>query len=194
MPITALDDRTALVLVDLQVGITALAPDGLVGPVLSTAARLADGFRAAGLPVVLVRVQFSDDFADAPRNRTTTSLTGSPPPDYAEIHPGVRARPTDLLVTKRQPGAFHGTDLDCRLRRRGITGIVLGGLLTGLGVESTARAGYDHGYNLTVVEDASADVDPARHTNSLQRVFPLLGEVGRADDVLGLLEGRRVGG
>jgi nicotinamidase-related amidase len=189
MPVTELDPHTALVLIDLQQGIGAMAPADLIDPVADAAGRLAAGFRARGLPVVLVRVEFSADLGDFPRNRATAAV---PPPatlpaGFAQILPAVGRRPEDLLVTKRQPGAFYGTDLDLQLRRRGVTGIVLGGVFTSIGVESTARAGYDHGYNITFAADAMADRNPAAHEHSVRTVFPRYGEVGDVASILRLL-------
>src|SRR2546430_2067043 len=137
MSLTSLDARTAVVLIDLQRGITALIdPDALAAPV-AAAAELAAAFRARSLPVVLVRTDFSPDAADAPRNRTTAARRPSsarPPADWTQSLPELGAQPDDLVVTKRRPGAFHGTDLDLQLRSRDITGIVLGGLAASVGV------------------------------------------------------------
>jgi nicotinamidase-related amidase len=190
MPITTLDERTALVLIDLQRGITWLTGPELAGPAVTHAARLAGAFRARDLPVILVRVNFSADGADAPRNRVTQRLAGgSPPPDWAEIIPELGPEKTDILVTKRQTGAFYGTDLDLQLRRRGVTGIVLGGIMTSLGVESTARAAYDHGYNVTFASDAMADPRAEAHRHSLEVTFPVFGEVGTSDAIIAALPG-----
>ena len=71
------------------------------------------------------------------------------------------AADSDVRVTKHQPGAFHGTDLDLQLRRRRIDTIVIGGISTNVGVESTARAGYDLGYNFVFLEDAMAALGAA---------------------------------
>lgn len=112
MPLTALDTRTALVLIDLQHGAHVLVdPQSLAGP-LARAGELAAAFRARGLPVVLVRVNFAPDWADAPRNRTSSGRPGGQPPaNWAELLPELDRQPTDVLVTKHQAGAFHGTDL-----------------------------------------------------------------------------------
>ena len=96
-------------------------------------------------------------------------------------------RPSDLVVTKHQPGAFYGTDLDLQLRRRGVTGIVLGGVATSLGVESTGRAGYDLGYNLTFAADAMADVSPRAHQHCLEVTFPQFGEVDTTEAIIAAL-------
>lgn len=191
MPVTELDPRTALVLIDLQQGIGAMAPSNVVENVVAASARLATAFRAQHLPVVLVHVDFSPDGGDAPRTRSTMSIAGMAlPPNWASTLPGLGRQPSDLLVIKRQAGAFYGTDLDLQLRRRKVTGIVLGGLFTGMGVESTGRAAADHGYNVSFASDAMADFDPAVHVNSVTSVFPRFGEVGDTDSILALL-GRR---
>jgi nicotinamidase-related amidase len=189
MSLTSLDDRTALVLIDLQRGITGLVdPEALTGPV-AAAAELAAAFRARSLPVVLVRMDFSPDAADAPRNRTSVGRRPSarPPADWTQLLPELGAQPADLVVTKHRPGAFHGTDLDLQLRSRGITGIVLGGFATSLGVESTGRAGYDLGYNVTFAADALADLRPAAHEHSVNVTFPLFGEVDTAAAIIAAL-------
>lgn len=184
MPMTTLDPRTALVLVDLQRGIRSLVDPHTLAQPLARAAELAAAFRARRLPVVLVRVSFAADFADAPRNRTEVSRpTAQPPANWTELLPELQQQPTDLVVTKRQPGAFHGTDLDLHLRRRAITGIVIGGVATSLGVESTARAGYDHGYNVTFATDAMADPNPYAHNHSITTTFPLFGETDTANTI-----------
>jgi nicotinamidase-related amidase len=193
MPVTTVDERVALVLIDLQHGIVGLAERFGVasGETVATAAALAEAFRSRDLPVILVRVAFSADGADVPRNRTTVPRSfGDPPANWAEIVPELKQTATDLLVTKRQPGAFYGTDLDLQLRRRGITNIVLGGISTSAGVEATARSAFDHGYNVTFAADAMADLDPASHTWSVEKIFPKLGEVDTTDVIVRKLDQR----
>ena len=90
-------------------------------------------------------------------------------------------------MTKRNWGAFYGTDLDLQLRRRGITQVVLAGIATSIGVESTARAAHEHGYQVTLATDAMTDLDPEAHRNSIERIFPRLGERGTTDEVITLL-------
>jgi len=89
-----------------------------------------------------------------------------------------------VRVTKHTWGAFHATDLDLQLRRRGVTDIVLTGVATSIGVESTARAAYEHGYRVTVVADAVTDLDQDAHRNSIEWIFPRLGEVTTVDALL----------
>ena len=61
-------------------------------------------------------------------------------PGWSELADGLAAA-GDIVITKRQWGAFHGTELDLQLRRRGIRGIVLGGIATNFGVEFTGAPG-----------------------------------------------------
>jgi nicotinamidase-related amidase len=96
---------------------------------------------------------------------------------------------SDIKITKRQWGAFHGTELDLQLRRRGIETIVLGGISTNIGVESTARAAYEHGYSLVFVEDAMSCAALEQHQASLNYIFPRLGLVRQSGEVLEALAG-----
>ncbi|MGP3770560.1 hydrolase [Streptomyces sp. SDT5-1] len=189
MPLTTLDPRTALVVVDLQKGLMGVsgAPHP-VSDVVDRSARLADAFRAAGLPVVLVRVTFAADGSDAVPGRTETPGSGRAMPEgWDEITDALAGHPQDITVTKRNWSAFYGTDLDLHLRRRGITQVVLTGVATSIGVESTARAAHEHGYHVTLATDAMTDLDPEAHRGSVERIFPRLGETGTTDDVLKLL-------
>lgn len=183
MPVTTLDATTALVLIDLQKGIAALPTAPVpAAEVIERAAGLAAAFRARRLPVVLVNVT-----GGAPGRTEHARPAGEPPADWAELVPELGRQPGDLTVSKQGWGAFHGTDLDRELRRRGVTQIVLGGIATSIGVESTARAAYEHGYHVTLATDAMTDLDADAHRNSVERVFPRLGETGTADAIRTLL-------
>lgn len=189
MALTALDPRTALVVIDLQRGIASAPTQPYGGPeVVARSAELADAFRARDLPVVLVRVSFAADWADRVPGRTERQGPGGAYPEgWDVIVDELSGHPGDIRVTKRNWGAFHGTDLDVQLRRRGVTQIVLTGIATSIGVESTARAAYEHGYHVTVATDAVADLTPEAHANSVERIFPRLGETGTTQEILQLL-------
>ncbi|MFE0380273.1 isochorismatase family protein [Streptomyces inhibens] len=186
MPVTTLDAHTALVLIDLQKGIAGLPTSPLpAAEVVERGAQLAAAFRERGLPVVLVNVT-----GGAPGRTESAMGGGTPPADWAELVPELDRQPGDLTVTKQQWGAFHGTNLDLELRRRGVTQAVLGGIATSIGVESSARAAHEHGYHVTIATDAVTDLDPEAHRNSLEKIFPRLGETGTTEAILKLL-GRR---
>lgn len=185
MPLTRLDDVTALVVIDLQKGITAMAAQA-AGSVVSHSARLARAFREKRLPVILVNVAGSaSGRTDAPRLNFASF-----PADFAELVPELERQPSDHLVTKHTFGAFINTDLDSYLRKRGATQIVLAGIATSIGVESTARSLYDAGYNVTFAVDAMADLAAENHRHSVETVFPRLGETGSTEDVLRMLNAR----
>ena len=189
MPVTALDPKTALVVIDLQQGIAKYPTVHPIAGVIGCNAKLADAFRAAKLPVVLVTVSFSPDGGDALRSRADQPPRAMPSdPEFYKLVPELGPKPGDLLVTKRQWSAFYGTDLDLQLRRRGVTGIVLTGVSTSIGVDSTARSAYERGFNVTIPTDAVTDMDPAAHEFALTKIFPRLAETGTTDAVLALLE------
>lgn len=181
-----LDPNTsALVLIDLQKGIIAapVAPHS-AGDVVAAAKTLADRFRAAHAPVFLVRVEFSADFADAPRQSVDEPMrvAGPLPPGWADFADGLAA-PGDLLITKRQWGAFYGTELELQLRRRGVKTIVLGGVSTNFGVESTARQGWELGFDIIAVEDLCASRSADMHAFAISHIFPRLGRVVTSADL-----------
>jgi nicotinamidase-related amidase len=104
------------------------------------------------------------------------------PADWTELADGL-AQPGDIVVVKRQWGAFHGTDLDVHLRRRRIETVVLGGIATNMGVESTARQAWEHGYNLIVVEDACATMTPQMHAFAMTEIMPRISRIRTAADI-----------
>ncbi|MDF3290562.1 hydrolase [Streptomyces silvisoli] len=189
MALSTLDERTALVLIDLQKGIAASATAPHTGPeVVARGVELADAFRSHGLPVVLVRVTFAADGSDAVPGRTEAPRrSGGRPEGWDVIVDELAGHPEDITVTKRNWGAFHGTDLDLQLRRRGVTQIVLAGIATSIGVESTARAAHEHGYHVTLATDAMADRSEEAHRNSVEHIFPRLGETGSTAEIVELL-------
>jgi NAD(P)-dependent dehydrogenase (short-subunit alcohol dehydrogenase family)/nicotinamidase-related amidase len=188
----SLDPRTtALVLVDLQKGILGfpLAPHSGTA-VLNAGAQLAKRFRAAGAAVVLTRVTWSGNFADALQQPVDRPLPGPAqlPAEWDHFPPDLEQNAGDIIVTKRQWGALHGTELDLQLRRRGIKTIVLGGVATNMGVESTARQAWEHGYEIVFVEDAISSLDSDLHNFALQKIFPMIGRVRRTVDVMAALK------
>ncbi|MEV1037394.1 MULTISPECIES: isochorismatase family protein [unclassified Streptomyces] len=182
MTATTLDPRTALVVIDLQKGIVGRETAHPVAGIVANSVALAEAFRAKGLPVVLVHV-----VDGAPGRNENPMGGGRPPADWADIVPELGPRDGDIVVTKRTWGAFHGTDLDLRLRRGGITQVVLAGIATSIGVESTARSAYEHGYNVTIATDAVTDMDADAHRNSVEKIFPRLGETDTTEAIVALL-------
>jgi len=187
----SLDPRsTALVVIDLQRGIVGrqTAPHP-ADTVVRNAGRLAERCRASGATVVLVRVSYAADGRDRLQQPVDAApWAGAMAPDWSEIVPDLGPKPGDLVVTKRQWGAFYGTELDLLLRRRGVRTIVLGGIATNFGVESTARDAWERGYELVFAEDAMAAMAVDMHQFAVTSIFPRLGRVRSTEDVLKALK------
>jgi nicotinamidase-related amidase len=184
---TSLDAKTtALVLIDLQKGIVATPAAPRSGAeIVAGAQKLAQTFRDAGATVILVRVAFAPDFSDAPKQPVDSPIQRPPggfPADWTELAEGLQV-PGDLVVTKRQWGAFYGTDLELQLRRRGVTTIVLGGVATNFGVESTLRQAWEQGFTTIVAEDLCASRSPELHAFAIENIFPRLSRVVSSADL-----------
>jgi nicotinamidase-related amidase len=185
MTITTLDANTALIVVDLQRGIAALPTAHAAAEIIERASTLADAFRRHNLPVVLVNVS-----GGAPGRTEQTRNLGARPADWSEFVPQLNQQSTDHKVTKQTWGAFTNTDLEIYLKAYGVTQVVIAGIATSIGVESTARQAYEIGLNITLAIDAMTDLNAEAHANSITRIFPRLGETGTAQEILDLLEKR----
>ena len=180
---------TALVLIDLQNGIMGqtLAPHSS-RDVMAQSSRLAAALRAKGGTVAYVRVDMGEILnlpIDAPIRDPNAP---KPPASASELSPDSGYQGGDLLITKRHWGAFYGTELDQQLRRRSIRTILLGGVATNFGVESTARAAFDRGYPVVFVEDAMSSVAAEAHQFAVQTIFPRIGRVRSTEQVLAVLQ------
>jgi nicotinamidase-related amidase len=188
MPLTQLDPRTALLVVDLQQGIIGFPSVHPIGEIIGRVRVLLDAFRAHRLPVVLINVA-----GRAPgRTENVPRLPDPLPPGWIDLIPELDRQPGDIVVTKRTWGAFASTDLQKQLQEQGVTQVVLTGVATGTGVESTARQAYELGFNVSLALDAMTDARPEAHQYSIRHVFPRLGETGTSGDVIDLLKNRRV--
>ncbi len=180
---------SALVVIDLQKGIVGLqgAPYATTDVVVRVA-QLAKAFRETGGFVVLVNVG-SRDGQDMLRPITDASVPSSftRPPDFADLVAEVDVQSTDHLITKHQWGAFFGTDLDLQLRRRGIETIVLCGIATNIGVETTAREAYQHNYQQIFVSDAMTGLSAVEHEHTLKYIFPRIGRIRTTEQILAAL-------
>jgi nicotinamidase-related amidase len=180
MPITTLDPQTALIVVDLQQGIVGLPLAHPVDAVTQRSIALLRAFRDRELPVVLVNV------AGAPTGRTDSGA-GAPrafPEGWTDLIPDLAQEPADILVTKYARSAFTATGLTERLRELGVTQVVVAGIATSSGVESTARDAHEQGFHVTLPVDAMTDSDLARHEHSVAQIFPRIAETGTTQDVL----------
>jgi nicotinamidase-related amidase len=186
MPLSILDPRPALVVIDMQKGILRMPVAHPVTEIVQQAASLADAFRRRQIPVVLVNV------TGAPPGRTEASQGDfTPPPDWAELADEFGAHPDDHTITKQRWGAFTGTSLHDHLQSQDVTQVVITGVATSIGVESTARSAHEHGYHVVLATDAMTDLDPDAHRHSVEKIFPRLGETATTSEILGMLDIRR---
>lgn len=175
---------TAVVLIDLQGSNMArqLAPHS-ASDVLARSVALADGLRARGATIVFVRV-IVNELLDLPVDAPFPKPAAPPPDNASELVEGTNRLASDLVVTKRHWGAFYGTELEQQLLRRGIKAIILGGVATNFGVESTARAAFDRGYEIFFAENAMSSISAEAHDFSVKNLFPRIGRVRTVDQIL----------
>jgi nicotinamidase-related amidase len=194
-------DRTALVVIDMQRDF--LEPGGfgaalgndvsLLAPVVPVVGRLLSAFRRRGLTVVHTKECHRPDLSDCPaskRRRGRGSLTigdkgpmgrilveGEPGNDFVEA---LRPVPGELVIAKPGKGAFCATDLDDRLRDRGITHLIVTGVTTEVCVQTTMREANDRGYECLLVEDGTGSYFPEFKASALAMMTAQGGIVGWA--------------
>lgn len=182
--VTALDKNTALVLIDFQNSVVKLPLARPVPEIIDKAVKLVDAFRKYSLPIVFVNVdptgrKWMNARKDAKPARAM-SMTG----DWNQLIPELRTTPNDIFITKHTWGAFFETTLDDELKKRNVSGIIICGISTSIGVEGTARQASERGYNITFAKDAMTDMVPSAHDNSLQYIFPRMGEIDDTDNII----------
>jgi nicotinamidase-related amidase len=183
--------RSAVILIDFQKGTLAMPLQPHAGDeIIANAVRLAEACAAAGGLVVRVRIDFSRSYADRlqqPVDMPIRLPPGNPPADFAEYPPLIAAIAADLTITKRQWSAFFGTELDLQLRRRGISTVVLAGIATNFGVESTARDAWFQNYSVVVAEDAASSLDAELHRFSIEKMLPRVARIRSTAEIVAAL-------
>ena len=183
MPVTTIDPNSALIIIDLQQGIAGYPLLTPLETIVERANALSDTFRRHGLPVVQVVV------GEVDFGRTDTSRPRPPqPPEAMNLVAGLHDAESDDHVVKTTVGAFTSTNLEQLLRDKSVTQVVVIGVATSFGVESTVRHARDLGFNVTVATDAVTDVDPDNHARALKGIFPRMAETGTSDEIIALLE------
>jgi nicotinamidase-related amidase len=151
-----------------------------------TGRALIDVFRAKKLPLVLVNVAGRAPGRTEQGPRSSISFSEG----WTDLLPQLDQQPSDIVVTKRSWGAFATTDIEGQLKARGVTQVVVTGVVTSTGVEATARQAYEQGFNVTLALDAMTDTRQEAHAYSIRDVFPRLGETGSTQEIISLLERR----
>ena len=180
--------RTALILIDVQKGTLGFNLSPYSAPeIVATSVKLAEAGREAGALLVYVRVGFAADYADRPQGLTDTPMIlppGGMPKDWSDYAPEVAAIAPDLWISKRQWSAFHGTELDLQLRRRGISHTIFGGIATNFGVETSARDAWQNNYTAVIAEDACSSVGPDLHKFAVEKTLPRVSLVRSSDEIV----------
>ena len=204
MPIPSFDINTsALVLVDITQGMLKLPIFGNDGDtVLSKAIALAEAFRAHDALVVLTAnagrpggpaVQGKGvGLVGAPmpiERDMSVVMSAAGQPGFGELPSELGPKPTDHFIRKHSWGAFFATDLDLQLRRIGVKTLVIGGIASNFGAETTAREAKAHGYNVVFVTDVMRALTAEEHEHCLRFTFPMIGQVRTAKDVLDAISG-----
>ncbi len=193
--ITELDPKTALVIIDLQKGIVGMSTAHPTAEVVAKSAELVAAFHDKKLPVVIINVNPFDSKTPPTRVESSTMPKGEEAVKQAremmeksgffEVVEELGANPDDIFITKTSWSAFYNTDLDETLQKLGVTGIVLAGVATSIGVDGTARDAARIGYNLTFAADAMTDLHLSAHEHSLKHIFPRIGEI---DDTAAIIK------
>jgi nicotinamidase-related amidase len=186
MPLTILDPSTALIVIDLQKGIVNGNFIHPIGDIIDRTRVLIDVFRAKNLPVALVNVAGRPPGRTEQGPRSNISFSEG----WSDLLPQLDQQSSDIVVTKRSWGAFATTDLESQLKARGVTQVVVTGVVTSGGVEATARQAYEQGFHVTLALDAMTDFRGEAHEYSIRSVFPRVGETGTSQEIISLLDKR----
>ncbi len=154
--------RTALLNVDMQncfvEGSPIAAPDGLL--ILERVNRLAAACRKAGILVIHASIVVRPD-----RSNLGILAEFSPPvkegildkgSESAALHRRLDIDPRDILLDKPRFGAFHGTDLELILRKRGIDTLIISGVATNVCCETSAREAAVRDFRVFFLSDGTA--------------------------------------
>ncbi len=154
-------EKPALLIVDFVNGFTDPAKfgGGNIGEAIEATAPLLARCRAAGAPIAHTRVVFADDGADANlmclKVPALTSLTEDAP--ESRIVDALAPRPGEIVVRKRVPSAFFGTDLAPALARHRVDTVMVAGCTTSGCVRASVLDALCHGFRPMVVRDCVGD-------------------------------------
>ncbi|MEH6591695.1 MAG: isochorismatase family protein [Halioglobus sp.] len=185
--------RPALVVVDMINGFTdAACPLGCDCPdVVAANAELLQAFRQRGLPVFFTTVVFHDDSqARVFRDRINHLNVLTPDSDWVKVDDRLAMVAGEPLIEKQWASGFHKTDLDERLRAKGVDSLVVTGLTTSGCVRATAVDGLQYDYRVVVPREAVGDRNPGAHEANLFDLHAKYADVMALKDVIAALPNR----
>ncbi|MCP9759660.1 cysteine hydrolase [Aquitalea sp. S1-19] len=135
--------------------------------------RLISSLRNYGIPVIHVRVGFSDDYRELPRASplfASAAIRGALRLSTAgcDFHPAAAPLPGETIILKRRVNAFYGTALDLLLRNMRCERLLIAGCATDLAVQSTVRDAHDRDYRVTVLGGFCIAASDADHDDTLR--------------------------
>lgn len=182
-------EKTVLVVIDLQIGTVNRKLSPFTGKeVVQNSSRLINEFAEKGAFVVLVKVSTEDGKDILKPNKDSKTKSKHLPQGWDSFVPELINVENAHHIIKRQWGAFYGTDLDLQLRRRGIDTIVLCGVSTSIGVDTTAREAFQHGYNQIFPTDAMTASTKEEHDYVCKYIFPKIGKLRTTEEIISLLK------
>ncbi len=182
-------EKTVLVVIDLQIGTVNRKLSPLTGKeVVQNSSRLINAFAEKGAFVVLVKVSTEDGKDILKPNKDSKTKSKHLPQGWDSLVPELINVENAHHIIKRQWGAFYGTDLDLQLRRRGIDTVVLCGVSTSIGVDTTAREAFQHGYNQIFSTDAMTASTKEEHDYVCKYIFPKIGKLRTTEEIISLLK------
>lgn len=181
MTVERISDASALVVVDLQAGTLANPFMRPAAEIVAAAVELIAAFRAAGRPIVFAVSTGS------PRGQTEYGAGRTWPDGFDTLAPELDRRAGEPLLSRAAWSAFADTGLDAILRDAGVTEVVIAGVATTFGIESTARDAYDLGLDVVLVADAMSDMSEEAHAQAVQGRFPALARLATTVEIVGLL-------
>jgi len=184
--------KTALILIDLQLGLLSLpiaphSPEAIIAKSRSVAVKLQE---LGGL-VIQLRVDFSEHYADRPGQYVDQPMSlpaEGLPAGWAAFPLELASLAPSLVITKRQWSAFYGTELDLQLRRRGMTHVVIGGLMTNFGVESTARDAWQQDYAVLIAKDICSSFTAEMHQFAMEKTLPRVAKIRSSSEIMAALD------
>jgi len=190
-----LGNKPALIVVDMIKGFTDPAcPLGCDCPeVVAANVRLLREFHSSGLPVYFTTVVYHhEDHAPVFRRRIDALNVLTPDSEWVKVDERLDLRSGDVLIEKQWASAFHKTDLDHRLRARGVDSLVVTGLTTSGCVRATAVDGLQYDYPVVVPREAVGDRNSDAHEANLFDLHAKYADVQSVDEVIASLPGSGV--
>ena len=140
------NQNSALLVMDMQVGITAMLPDATL--ILNNVSKAINHARQTSVPVIYVVVGFRQGLPEVSASNkgfaaSKERFASMDMAEFMKVSPSIAPINDEITVTKRRVCAFTGSDLEVILRAKGIQHLILTGIATSGVVLSTVREAAD---------------------------------------------------